>query len=120
MSSLQLSPGELTPAVNLIPEKGIFRIEGKSLMDNPGAFYKAVKDWFQSYLTKPNPNTHLEIKFEYYNTATARELLEIFAVLEKIEHSKIIWHFLEDDEDMEESGQEFAHLTKVPFEFRPY
>jgi hypothetical protein len=34
--------------------------------------------------------------------------------------SKVIWQFLEDDEDMEESGQELAELVSIPFEFQPY
>jgi SiaC family regulatory phosphoprotein len=33
---------------------------------------------------------------------------------------KVVWQFLEDDEDMEECGQELAQLTSLPFEFQPY
>lgn len=120
MQTLNLPDLELTPAVEFNKEKNIFRIEGKSLLDNPTAFFEPIKQWFQNYKSEPNPETALVIKFEYFNIATSRELLDIFKILETLPNAKIIWHFLEDDEDMEESGQELAELVKVPFDFQPY
>jgi hypothetical protein len=117
---LTIAAAELTPAINLNKEKGTFLIEGKSLIDDPSPFFKPANEWLQEYSKNPNPSTALTIKFEYYNTATSRELLDLFKILETIPASKIIWQFLEDDEDMEESGQELAELVSVPFEFQPY
>lgn len=37
--------------------------------------------------------------------------------LEDINNVKVQWHFLEEDEDMEEAGQEFSELVEIPFEF---
>lgn len=120
MHPLIISAAELTPAIHLNKEKGTFLIEGKSLVDDPTPFFKPVIQWLQEYGKDPNPFTVLTIKFEYYNTATSRELLDLFKILETIPGSKIVWQFLEDDEDMEESGQELAELVSVPFEFQPY
>ncbi|QLH32348.1 MAG: DUF1987 family protein [Cyclobacteriaceae bacterium] len=62
----------------------------------------------------------LVTRFEYVNTATQRELLNILKLLEPIAGAKVVWQFLEDDEDMEECGQELAQLTSVAFEFQAY
>lgn len=118
MHSLELNPTELTPSVLFNPDKNTFIIEGKSLQDKPSDFYNEVKEWLREYSKQPNPATFLQVRFEYYNTATARELLDIFKILETIPGAKVVWQFLEDDEDMEESGQELAHLVSVPFEFK--
>jgi len=120
VQTLNLPAAELTPLIQLNKDKGIFLIEGKSLSDNPTAFFKPVVEWFEEYSKSPNPTTLLTIKFEYFNTATSRELLNIFKILETIPESKIVWRFLEDDEDMEETGQELAELVTVPFEFQAY
>ncbi len=120
MQTLIIPAAELTPAINLNKEKGIFSIEGRSLSDNPTAFFSPISKWLTEYGKDPNSTTALTIKFEYYNTATAKEMLDLFKILEGIPGSKIVWQFLEDDEDMEESGQELAELVSVPFEFQPY
>lgn len=120
MQPLTIPAAELTPGINLNKEKGVFLIEGKSLVDDPTPFFKPAIQWLLEYSKDANPSTVLTIKFEYYNTATARELLDLFKILETIPDSKIVWQFLEDDEDMEESGQELAELISVAFEFQPY
>ncbi len=120
MLPLLLIADELTPSVEFNKEKEIFRIEGKSLLDNPTPVFTPVKAWFQNYAKAPNKSTTLIIRFEYFNIATSRELLDLFKILEPLPASKIIWQFLEDDEDMEEAGQELEALVSIPFEFQPY
>lgn len=120
MSPLIVVADELTPSVEFNKKKEIFLIEGKSLIDNPTPFFSPIKDWLQDYSKQPNASTVLTVKFEYFNIATSREILDLLKILEKVPAPKVIWQFLEDDEDMEESGQELAELVSVPFEFQPY
>lgn len=120
MSPLLLAADELTPSVEFDKKKEIFNIEGKSLLDNPAPFFAPVQDWFKKYCKEPNTSTVLTVKFEYFNIATSREILDLLKMLETVPKPKVIWQFLEDDEDMEESGQELAELARVPFEFQPY
>jgi hypothetical protein len=117
---LILQADELTPFVEFDKKKEIFYIGGKSLLDNPAPFFVPIKDWFTKYSKEPNSTTVLNVKFEYFNIATSREMLDLLKILEKVPVSKVIWQFLEDDEDMEESGQELAELVSIPFEFQPY
>lgn len=120
MSPLILVADELTPSVEFNKKNETFLIEGKSLLDNPTPFFAPLKDWFKNYSKEPNASTVLTVKFEYFNIATSREMLDLLKILETVPASKIIWQFLEDDEDMEESGQELAELVSVPFEFHAY
>jgi len=117
---LLLPADELTPFVEFDKKKEVFHIEGKSLLDNPTQFFEPLKEWFKSYSKEANSSTMLTVKFEYFNIATSREMLDLLKILETIPASKVIWQFLEDDEDMEEAGQELAELVTVPFNFQPY
>jgi hypothetical protein len=117
---LQLPATDLTPAIHFDKEKEIFLIEGRSVADNPEPTFEQALNWLQEYSKSPNSTTKFCLKFEYYNPATARLLLNLFKVLESMKGAKIIWQFLEDDEDMEESGQELAELVTIPFDFQPY
>jgi hypothetical protein len=116
---LDLPAAELTPSFHFNKEKGIFKIGDRSLTDQPEIAFKPALEWLREYAKNPNSSTVMTIKFDYFNTATSRELLDLFKILETIPGSKIVWQFVEDDEDVEEAGQELAELVTVPFEFQP-
>lgn len=120
MQKLEINSTDLTPSVVLDADTRIFKFEGRSLADNPTDFFKPIHAWFKEYVQKPNPVTVVVTRFDYINTATQRELLDIIKTLEATPGAKMVWQFLEDDEDMEECGQELAQLTSLLFEFQPY
>lgn len=120
METLEITGSETTPSINFNKEKNQFIIEGKSLMENADEFYKPAQEWLKEYRKNPNPKTELNIQLEYLNTATSRQFLDLFKLLEGIPDSKIVWLFSDEDEDMEEMGQELAELVTVPFEFKTY
>lgn len=118
MENLEITGSETTPSITFNQQKNQFAIEGRSLMEDANIFYKPVQNWFLEYRKNPNPKTEVVIRLEYLNTATSRQFLDLFKILEGIPASSIIWQFSDEDEDMEEMGQELAELVKVPFEFR--
>lgn len=120
MQKLEIAATDLTPTVLLDAATRTFKFEGRSLTDNSEEFFKPIQTWFKEYVKKPNAVTVLVTRFEYINTATQRELLDIIKTLEPVAGTKVVWQFLEDDEDLEECGQELAQLTSLPFEFQPY
>lgn len=89
-------------------------------MERADKFYQPVKVWLQEYSKNPNPTTELNIKLEYLNTATSRQFLDLFKILEGVPAAKIVWQFSDEDEDMEEMGQELAELVTLPFAFITY
>lgn len=120
MDALTLAGTEETPGIVLDKTKGVFEISGRSIPEDPREFYKSVLAWLKQYAVNPNPTTRVVFKLEYFNTASAKQILDLLYTLETIRGISIQWYFDEEDEDMEEAGQEFAELVKIPFEFKTY
>jgi hypothetical protein len=59
--------------------------------------------------------------FEYFNSTSAKYILDIFKSLNAL-HSlgielDIKWYYEEDDEDMLEVGEEMSRMSKLKFEY---
>ncbi len=109
-----------TPKVTLDAEEGIFELSGKSLPEDATEFYNPILDWLDVYGISPKKSTTVVFKMDYFNTASAKMVLDILMKLEEINEEKggvnVEWHYLEDDEDMEEAGEEYADIVDIPFE----
>lgn len=120
MKVLQFEGSDDLPGVVLDREKGLFEISGRSLPEDSSAFFEPVIDWIREYKKEPNATTNFIFKMEYFNTASSKYIQDLITELEGIPNIHIVWCYLEDDETMEETGQEFAELFTIPFEFRTY
>jgi hypothetical protein len=120
MEKLVLQGTENTPAVLLDPTGSRFEIMGRSLPVDARKVYGPILQWFETYALNPNPTTEMVFKLEYINTGSSKMLLDLFFGLQKIKGASASWCFLEDDEDMEEMGEEFRELVKLPFELKSY
>lgn len=111
---------DITPAVNLDNAKGIFEIKGWSHPEDAIAFYTPVLNWLNEYGKAPNSQTEFHYKFQYYNTASAKQIFRIVSALEEVsKKSKVIihWHYDEEDTDMHAAGERFSKMSTVPFKF---
>ena len=110
-----------TPKVLFDAESGDFKIEGRSIPENSIEFYKPLMDWMDEYATKPNNNTTVFIKLEYFNTSSSKCILDIFKKMERIKINgfevSIVWHYEQDDEDMFEAGEDYQSIIDIPFNF---
>jgi hypothetical protein len=120
MQSLELAGTEQTPQVVLNKDQGLFEFSGRSLTDKAVEFYRPVIKWITEYSEAPNSKTEVVFKMEYMNTSSSKALFDFFSVLQSINGAKIVWCFQDEDEDMEETGEEFSSLVKIPFEMRAY
>jgi hypothetical protein len=118
MQSLNLTGTDQTPQVILNKEKGVFEFSGRSLTDKAADFYRPVIEWMTEYSEQPNAKTEVVFKMEYMNTSSSKALFDLFAMLQTIKGAKVVWCFNDEDEDMEETGEEFSSLVKMPFEMR--
>jgi len=120
LAALVLQPTDDTPKVVLDCALPQFEISGKSLPEDVNGFYQQLIDWFKAYQQAPKEETVIVIGLEYFNTATSRPLIRIFSLLDQLFQAghavKIIWQFLEEDEDIRDTGIELAHLFNMPFE----
>ena len=128
MESLQVNGTEFTPLVIFDTKTSHFEISGESRPENPGKFYEPFIKWLDQYqaelTAQKNAGTPSKIVFEfrleYYNSISAKYILEILTVLDRF-HSNgldvsVKWKYDEQDTDMFESGEEFAKLMNVPIE----
>lgn len=121
MDSIIITPSAKTPTINFNPDSGRLEIGGRSIPENSVEFYRPVLEWLDEYSDKPAQQTEFIFKLEYFNTSSSKCILDIFRKLEKIASGSstpisVKWYYDEDDEDMQESGEDFREIIKLPFE----
>lgn len=124
MDTLLIQATAQTPLVNLNPATGIMEIRGRSIPDDPEAFWGAVLTWFDDYMTNPIEETLVRIDLEYFNITSSKRILFLLYKLNELVDSgkkaKVEWYYRQSDEDMYEVGQDYAFMVHVPFDFREY
>ena len=124
METLIIDSSEDNPQVILNARDNILEISGRSLPEDVNTFYEPVLNWIGEYARNPAENTVFNFKFTYFNTASAKVILDILTLFEEMTeegHSVLVrWHFPDEDEDMREAGEEYAEMVDVPFEMVCY
>jgi len=117
MEKFVLESSPKTPRIQFDTESGQFEISGRSIPENSIEFYNPLLNWLEQHLRGVRQDITLDIKLEYFNTSSSKCLVEIFRKLEKINEKTqvtINWHYLEEDEDMLESGEDYKAIIKLP------
>ncbi|PKP12121.1 MAG: nuclear pore complex subunit [Bacteroidetes bacterium HGW-Bacteroidetes-4] len=120
MEAKRLAGTDESPEVILDKSTNEFKFMGKSLPEDVKEFYTPILNWIEDYVVDPNDETVVEFNMEYFNSASSKQILDIlerFAmVTEKGKKITVKWHYMEDDEDMEDAGESYADIVQVPFE----
>jgi hypothetical protein len=129
MEKLIIEPTGNSPRIVLDPENKLFEFSGESRPENVRKFYLPILEWLESYtkdqekLNDADRATGLQCQFnfEYFNSTSAKYILDIFKSLNAISalgiDLEIKWLYEEDDEDMLEVGQEMSRMSKLTFEY---
>jgi hypothetical protein len=125
MEQLNFAGTEDTPTVLIDETKELFQISGRSLPEDVTTFYKPVIDWLDLFSVTPTKCMTLQVKLEYFNTASSKILLDILMKLEEIHQAgtseiKVNWHYDKRDDDMLEAGEEYKDLVEIPFELHAF
>lgn len=124
MEPLIIQRSDDTPQVEFDINNGIFRISGRSLPENAIDFYKPVFTWIEeALLNAEKKQVVVEIKLEYFNTASSKQIAKLFLLLENyIEKNDISvkWFYEKEDNDMLISGSQYAKFLNLKFEFVEY
>ena len=123
MKALLIQATADTPKVHLDKDNNLFEISGLSLPEDAIEFYKPVMRWLEDYSASPNTDTSFNLKLEYFNTASSKQIIQLLLFLEKLNASskvKIFWHYKDIDEDMHDLGEEYSEIIKVDFELVEY
>ncbi len=109
------------PGVTFDKDLNIFEMTGRSFPADADGFYNPLLLWLEAYKNSKPESMSLDFRLEYFNTASAKMLLDLFFKLEDIKEIGtdviIKWHYLDDDEDMLEAGEEFNDMIEIEFEF---
>jgi hypothetical protein len=102
-----------TPALRFDFENMDFFLEGESYPEDVGEFYGPVMTpWLERIEQAAGADIRFEIRLRYFNSSSARVLLNIFDALDESAKQgntvTIVWSYAEDDDNMEEFGEEFA------------
>lgn len=118
MELLNIDKTIKTPKVVFDYENGELLIEGISIPENTTGFYENILKWVENYQKQPQPKTTLTLKLEYFNTSTSVVLLSLLKKFKQIKNSdlKVIWYYEEEDLEMEEVGEDYQSIIKIPFE----
>lgn len=126
MEKLTLAPTLNTPGISFDPGGNKFELKGESRPENVRSFYLPILDWLEKFAAELSGNKSSEaldfsFNFEYFNSTSAKYILDIFKILNSINQSgssvKVSWHYEEDDEDMYEVGMEMSRMSGIDFEY---
>ena len=109
-----------TPKVIFDSNTGELSIEGKSFPPDVTVVFNELIEWIDEYSGKPALKTVMVLKLDYFNTASSKMIMDILYKMEELKKAGndvlIKWYFPDDDEDMMETGKEYAEIIDVPFE----
>jgi hypothetical protein len=116
LERFELKATEDTPEIILDPENQVFKISGRSMPEDAFTFYSPVFNWLTEYVKTPNEKTEFICNLEYFNSSSAKKIVELFFILENIIEKQVVvfWYYEEDDRLIETKGQELQILLKIP------
>lgn len=120
MQAYKLEQTKSSPEVILDP-KGIVRLSGRSILENSAEFYEPVIDWINQYIENPADLTCVDIRLEYFNSATAKFIINLIKRITRVcmknKKYKVNWYYEDGDEDILERGEYIASVLESEFNF---
>jgi len=118
MKELKISPTKNSPEIILTPD-GMLKITGRSIHENVADFFAPVENWIAEYIESPASLTCVDMKLEYFNSASAKVFIHLLEMLKHVslKNGKFIfnWYYEEGDEDILERGEYFSSVLDTPF-----
>ncbi len=110
-----------SPRVVLDPAENLFEFSGESRPENVRNFFLPILEWLEQFASEVAGPCTFSFNFEYFNSTSAKYILDIFKILHTIQDSgnevRVKWHYEEDDEDMFEVGQEMSRMSGLSFDY---
>ena len=108
-----------SPMVELNSDISLIKIKGKSMMENASEFYRRIKEWITDYLTEGFETVRIELEFDYVNSSSTKQLLQLFYLFEDNNYTdkvKVIWYYKQSNELILEMGEEMQLMTDLQIE----
>lgn len=118
MKNMYLEKTINSPEIKLDYGNGTMTFSGMSLPEDTREFYVPILNWIKQYFQQPQEKTLITFDFAYFNSSSSKMIhqiiLEAKAAWKDGKNVEIQWLYPQDDDDMEEAGEDFAEVTKMP------
>jgi len=122
MDQLVIEPKAKTPFIQFDNKTGIMVMKGMSCSENSLEFFKPLLEWVEKYGKSPHSTTLVDIEFKYFNTSSAKcilDVLEKFANIYNMGNNVVFsWKYECNDEEMLEAGENFSEILGIPFNIK--
>jgi hypothetical protein len=120
MELVKLEGTKKTPEVTLDPS-GKIRMSGRSIPEDASKFYEDVLAWVMEYCTAPMETTKVDIELEYFNSGSAKYVMQILRELSELQQNNkdliVNWYYEEGDDDILERGEYYASILNIDINF---
>lgn len=124
MENMIIEGSKTKANINFNAVTGILEIGGESYPENALEFFKPVYNWLENFFNEFKDEITFNFKMIYFNTSSSKAILDILDLIESHHknNGKIIvnWFYEADDEDIQESGEEFAEGLSVTYNVISY
>ncbi|MDX1903882.1 MAG: DUF1987 domain-containing protein [Thermonemataceae bacterium] len=111
-----------TPDVNFSAKTGVCEIAGESYQEETFSFFNELIAWLEEYTLKVRKAIIFNVKLTYFNTSSARALLEMLLVLKKYKAQgaevEINWYVQQEDEGMSEEAEDLQIQSGLNFNIK--
>lgn len=119
MEPIDLPATDKTPSVLFDPHRGVLEMRGCSIHENADRFYRPLLDEVERYVQHPAKQTVVTLALSYFNSSSAKYVLDLLKMLDEAHASgagKVVleWHYEADDLDMQEAGHDYQMLLEMP------
>jgi len=124
MTDLNIVATSRTPQISLKTETGTLLIEGESYPEDVTGFYDPVFAVVRNHLASPDARLDVEIKLIYFNSSSARSLMELLDLMDSSAAAgatvSVKW-FCDGDDDItrefaEDISADIEHISINIFE----
>ncbi len=119
MKPIKILATTTTPNIEFDIENNKFVISGVSMPEDPISFYTQIVEWIDLYAQSPVKDAEFEIYLDYFNSSSAKVLMDIMKKIKGIGmNNQIVWIYDETDEELMEAGQEFTEIIGSTLKLR--
>lgn len=120
MKKILIPAGENSPEVLTDIQEGLFSITGVMCPENPIPFFTRLESCFDEFVYICNREKTVVFQLIYFNSSSARLIYRFLKRISSVGNIRVAWYYEEGDTDLLESGQDYAELTGLSFDFVAY
>jgi SiaC family regulatory phosphoprotein len=122
MENISIKAGERTPSVEFRFHENHLAMSGESYPEDTAAFFGPILGALSEYCESTHhPEITFDIALSYFNTSSAKVLMNLIQILEGRARSgtavHVNWFYQQEDEMLQEFGEDFSRdLEHVQFQ----